>query len=85
MTEPEHATITAELTELRRSLDVGFTRMDGRFALLAHRGEQLEKGVDELETRVSHLEHGRWPLPSIAALTGFCALAVALWQALGGH
>jgi hypothetical protein len=82
MTESQHATITAELTEVRHSLDVGFTRMDGRLALLVHRGEQLEKGVDDLEARVAHLEHGRWPLPGIAALTGFCALTVALWQAL---
>ncbi|WP_127354456.1 hypothetical protein [Actinacidiphila soli] len=83
MTEPDHVTITAELTELRHSLDVGFTRMDGRLALLVQRGEQTEKGLDELESRVTALERGRWPLQGVAVLTGFCAVAVTLWQAIG--
>lgn len=83
MPEPEHATITAELTELRRSLDVGFTRMDGRLALLVQRGEHIQKGLDDLEARVTALERGRWPLPGVAALTGLCALVVATWQAVG--
>jgi hypothetical protein len=52
-------------------------------ALLVQRGERTEKGLDELESRVTALERGRWPLRGVAALTGFCAVAVTLWQAIG--
>jgi hypothetical protein len=83
MTEHQHVTANADLTELRRSLDVGLTRMDGRFALLLHRGEQAEKDLEDLQTRVSGIERGRWPLPGVAAVTALCALAVSVWQAIG--
>ncbi|MET8183152.1 hypothetical protein [Streptomyces sp. NPDC005336] len=82
-TEPEQAALAVELAELRRSVDVGFARVDGRLALLDHRGEQSEEDVGQLAERMRVLEHGRWPLPSIAALTGVCALALAVWQAAG--
>ncbi|AQW49092.1 hypothetical protein AB0M05_30575 [Streptomyces violaceusniger] len=82
-TEPEQAALAVELAELRRSVDVGFTRVDGRLALLDHRGEQAEEDVNQLGGRMRILEHGRWPLPSIAALTGVSALALAIWQAAG--
>ncbi|MFI1385533.1 hypothetical protein [Embleya sp. NPDC020886] len=35
------------------------------------------------EARIRVLERGRWPLPSLAAVTGVAALAVAAWQASG--
>ncbi|MFE2188788.1 MULTISPECIES: hypothetical protein [Streptomyces] len=82
-TEPEQAALAVELAELRRTVEVGFTRVDGRLALLDHRGEQAEEDVNQLGGRIRILEHGRWPLPSIAALTGLSALAVAVWQAAG--
>ncbi|MBO3680925.1 hypothetical protein [Streptomyces sp. NEAU-YJ-81] len=82
-TEPEQAALAVELAELRRSVDVGFTRVDGRLALLDHRGEQAEEDVNQLGGRMRILEHGRWPLPSIAAVTGVSALALAIWQAAG--
>lgn len=80
-TEPEHAALAVELAEIRRRVDVSLARVDGQLALLDHRGEQSEEDVEQLAVRVRHLEHGRWPLPSIAALTGVCALVLALWQA----
>jgi hypothetical protein len=82
-TEPEQAALAVELAELRRSVDVGFTRVDGRLALLDHRGEQSEEDVGQLAVRIRMMEHGRWPLPSIAALTGVSALCLAVWQAAG--
>ncbi|MCG0290617.1 hypothetical protein [Streptomyces sp. PSAA01] len=82
-TEPEQAALAVELTELRRTVEVGFTRVDGRLALLDHRGEQAEEDVNQLGGRIRLLEHGRWPLPSIAALTGVTALVLAIWQAAG--
>ena len=82
-TEPEQTALAVELAELRRSVDVGFTPVDGRRARLDPPGEQAEEGVDQLAGRMRVLEHGRWPLPSIAALTGVSALALAVWQAAG--
>lgn len=72
-----------EYAELRRRLDVGLTRIDGHLALLAHRGDQADSDLADLAARVTALEHTRWPLRTISALTATGALAVTLWQALG--
>ncbi|WP_431041318.1 hypothetical protein ACQUSR_05080 [Streptomyces sp. P1-3] len=82
-TEPEHGVTAAELAELRGSVDVGLTRIDGRLALLAHRAETAEQDLAQLAARVRTLEHARWPLPSIAALSGLGGLVLTLWQAVG--
>ncbi|MEV0276110.1 hypothetical protein AB0I22_06950 [Streptomyces sp. NPDC050610] len=82
-TDPEQAVVSAELAELRRDLEVGIARIDGQLALLALRGDQSEQDLSTVNVHVRALEHGRWPLPSLAALTGLAALAIALWQALG--
>ncbi|MGP8303010.1 hypothetical protein ACTPOK_34745 [Streptomyces inhibens] len=80
---PEPDLVAADLAELRRLLDVRTARVDGQLALLAQRSEQYERDADELQARVTRLESARWPLPSLAALTGLAALVVALWQAMG--
>ncbi|MEU1075394.1 MULTISPECIES: hypothetical protein [unclassified Streptomyces] len=72
-----------ELFELRRSLEVGLARIDGQLTLLTHRDDQSERELAELGTRLSSLEHTRWPLPALTAVTALGALAVAVWQALG--
>ncbi|MEU9981362.1 hypothetical protein [Streptomyces sp. NPDC050856] len=82
-TEPDHLAAVEELAELRRCLDVGFARMDGQLALLAQRHGQIDRDLTDLAARVSTLEHTRWPLPAVSALTAAGALATALWQALG--
>ncbi|WP_432586117.1 hypothetical protein ABVG11_07955 [Streptomyces sp. HD1123-B1] len=82
-TEPDHVALSVELAELRRTVDVGFTRVDGQLALLDHRGDQAEEDVGQLAGRIRILEHGRWPLPSIAALTGLVSLVLAVWQVAG--
>ncbi|NEY32993.1 hypothetical protein GTU99_12455 [Streptomyces sp. PRKS01-65] len=81
--DPEHPVVHGELAELRRRLDVACARVEGGLALLRHRTEETAKELDELDTRVSALEHARWPLPAITALTALGALVVALWQAFG--
>lgn len=86
MTEPlptDPAAVTLELERLRRSVEVGFAEQAGSLALLVQRAGQTDRAVDDLETRVSALERARWPLPSMAALTGVGALALSLWQAAG--
>jgi hypothetical protein len=81
--DPEHPVVHGELAELRRRLDVAYARVEGGLALLSHRTEETAKELDELHTRIITLEHARWPLPAVAALTAVGALVVAIWQALG--
>ncbi|MEU5211272.1 hypothetical protein [Streptomyces sp. NPDC020742] len=80
---PQTDPVTADLAELRRQLDVRTARVDGQLALLAQRSEQNERDADELQARVTRIESTRWPLPSLAALTGLAALVVGVWQTLG--
>ncbi|MER5946085.1 hypothetical protein ABT127_08485 [Streptomyces sp. NPDC001904] len=82
-TDPEHPVVSEEFAELRRVFEVGLTRIDGELALLAHRDDQNVKDQDDLNARLTALEHTRWPLPTVAALTAVGALAIAVWQALG--
>ncbi|MFH8290550.1 hypothetical protein [Streptomyces sp. NPDC018059] len=82
-TDGESAVVPEELAELRRSLDVGLARVDGRLALLTQHDQQTAKNVEALQARVTALEHTRWPLPTIVALAAVAAFAVALWQAIG--
>ncbi|MFG2880878.1 hypothetical protein ACGFYV_00830 [Streptomyces sp. NPDC048297] len=79
----EHPVVHEELAELRRRLDVAYVRVEGGLALLSHRTEETVKELDELNSRMISLEHTRWPLPSVAALTALGALVATLWQALG--
>ncbi|MCN9240866.1 hypothetical protein NGF19_08675 [Streptomyces sp. RY43-2] len=81
--DPEHPVLQGELAELRRRLDVGNAHVEGGLALLSHRAEETAKDVDDLSVRIVQLEHTRWPLPAVAALTSVGALAVTIWQALG--
>ncbi len=75
--DQEHPVVHGELAELRRRLDVAYARVEGGLALLSHRTEETAKELDELNSRMSSLEHARWPLPSLAALT---ALAPWSWR-----
>ncbi|MFD5122830.1 hypothetical protein [Streptomyces sp. NPDC058385] len=81
--DPERPVVPEELAELRRSLDVGLARVDGKLALLTQRDEQSVKDQDDLSTRVAQLEHTRWPLQAVATITAAGALALAVWQAFG--
>jgi hypothetical protein len=81
--DPEHPVVHGELAELRRRLDVAYARVEGGLALLTHRTEETAKEIDELSTRIVTLEHSRWPLPSLAAITAVGALVVTIWQAFG--
>ncbi|MFF3502685.1 hypothetical protein [Streptomyces sp. NPDC003247] len=81
--DSEHPVVHGELAELRRRLDVAYARVEGGLALLTHRTEETAKEIDELNTRIVTLEHARWPLPSIAAVTAVGALVLTVWQAFG--
>ncbi|WP_329114614.1 hypothetical protein [Streptomyces sp. NBC_01465] len=75
--------VVEEFAELHRNLDVGLAQIDGRLALLTQRDGQIDKDLTDLTARITTLEHTRWPLPAVAALTAVGALTVAVWQALG--
>ncbi|MEV6172069.1 hypothetical protein AB0L99_28125 [Streptomyces sp. NPDC051954] len=81
--DPEHPVVQGELAELRRRLDVAYARVEGGLALLSHRTEETDKELDDLSSRIVSLEHARWPLPAVAAVTAVGALVVAVWQAVG--
>ncbi|MCT7354522.1 hypothetical protein N4P33_20520 [Streptomyces sp. 15-116A] len=81
--DPEHLAVQGELAELRRRMDVAHARVEGGLALLSHRTEETAKELEDLNARLTTLEHTRWPLQSVTALTAVAALVVAVWQAFG--
>ncbi|MEV6106384.1 hypothetical protein AB0M28_16920 [Streptomyces sp. NPDC051940] len=78
------ASVAVELERVRRAIDVGFATTRGDLALLLQRADQAEKILEEHDHRIEALERSRWPLPSIAALTGLLALALALYGTIAG-
>ncbi|MEU8989961.1 hypothetical protein AB0C98_26620 [Streptomyces sp. NPDC048558] len=80
MTEPDPTDIALELAQLRGTVEAGFARLDGRLDLLAQRHDQNDKQLDDHDNRLGHLEHRRWPLPSVAALLALAALTLSAWQ-----
>ncbi|SCF66780.1 hypothetical protein [Streptomyces sp. Ncost-T10-10d] len=79
-TPSDPAAVAVELEKLRGTMETGFAKVDGSLALLAQRGDQTDRIIDDHEKRLDTLERARWPLPSIAALVGVIGLALTLWQ-----
>ncbi|MFC7217077.1 hypothetical protein ACFQLX_02650 [Streptomyces polyrhachis] len=75
---PAPLEIALELERLRGAVEVGFARVDGSLALLVQRSDQTDARLADHESRLDRLERGRWPLPSLAALTGTAGVAIAL-------
>ncbi|WP_019548480.1 hypothetical protein [Streptomyces sulphureus] len=86
--------VAVELERLRGVTEAGFARLDGRLDVVLQRTDRAEqdvrqlredhdKDIAELRTAVEELRRGRWPLPSIAALSGVGALVVSLYERLG--
>ncbi|OEJ25562.1 hypothetical protein AR457_14885 [Streptomyces agglomeratus] len=83
MTEPaphDPAAVALELERLRGTVEVGFARVDGSLALLVQRSDQSDRQLADHETRIDTLERGRWPLPSLAAVTAIAGMLLSLWQ-----
>lgn len=57
--------------------------ISSKIDLSLQRTASLEEDVTALKADVEMLKKNRWPLPSLAAMTGVGALAVAVWQASG--
>ncbi|MFE5301803.1 hypothetical protein [Streptomyces sp. NPDC056632] len=80
MTPTESGQVVLELERLRGTVETGFARVDGQLALLVQRSDQTDKQIDEHDKRIDALEKNRWPLPSIASVTGCAALALTLYE-----
>lgn len=78
---PSDPAVAVALAELRGTVAEGFATVNGSLALVAQRTDQTAKTLEVLDARVTTLERNRWPLPSLAALTGVGALALSVWQA----
>jgi hypothetical protein len=61
-------------------MEAGFARVDGALALLVQRSDQTDRQLADHEARLDGLERARWPLASVAALTGLAGLVVSLVQ-----
>ncbi|MFF4369619.1 hypothetical protein [Streptomyces sp. NPDC001594] len=70
--------MATEIAELRRAVEVGFTRVDGSLALLVQRGDQTDKKIEDHEARLDAVERARWPLPSLAAVTAVGSLVYTI-------
>ncbi|MFI0914297.1 hypothetical protein [Streptomyces abikoensis] len=79
---PDQAAVAVELERLRGSVDTGFARLEGRLDVLLQRTDTVEADIVALEQRITALERGRWPLPSLAALVGLAALLVSVYVAI---
>ncbi|MER5970273.1 hypothetical protein ABT112_11150 [Streptomyces sp. NPDC002055] len=73
------AAVALELERLRGTVEAGFARVDGSLALLVQRSDQTDKQLADHEFRLDALERTRWPLPSLAAVTGVLALVTAVY------
>jgi len=76
--------VALALAELRSTLEVGFARIDGQLAVVVQRGDQTDKTVEDLSTRVTALENARWPLPTVLALASVVGTVVAVLALVKG-
>jgi hypothetical protein len=62
---------------------VAFARMEGKVDVIAGNVQTSARVQDDHEVRLRRLEGSRWPLRSIAALSGLAAASaavIALWR-----
>lgn len=52
------AAVAVALEQIRGTMETGFARLDGKLALLAQRGEQTERRLDDLDRRLDAVERG---------------------------
>lgn len=74
----EGLNVAAELAGLRGEMVAGFARLEGQLNLITQAQGQTAKDLAELEVRVTSLEARRWPLASVAAVSGGVSTVVAV-------
>ncbi|WP_267244340.1 hypothetical protein [Streptomyces sp. PR69] len=72
--------VALELERLRGAVDTGFAKLNGRLDVALQRTSQTETDIEELKQEVEALKRARWPLPSLAAVTGLAALGLTLYE-----
>lgn len=70
--------VAAELAGLRGEMAAGFARLEGQLNLITQAQGQTAKDLSDLERRVDALEERRWPMASVAAVSGGVSTAVAV-------
>ncbi|MFE4413090.1 hypothetical protein [Streptomyces sp. NPDC056821] len=68
-----HDQTDAQVKDAFRRLD----DHDGRLDTIERGDTDRQKRTED---RITALERGRWPLPSLAALVALCGLLLSLWQ-----
>lgn len=71
------AGLEVALAQLNGCVAAGFRETHGRLDVLTERVQHTREGVDDLEGRVRGLESRRWPVGSVAALSGIVAAVVS--------
>lgn len=69
--------VAARFAELRGEMAAGFARLEGQLNLINQSQQRTSQDLNELEGRVTALEARRWPIGSMAALSGLVSAAVA--------
>lgn len=78
MSTPEQVSqLTLEISELRRTTEVGFTRMEGQLALLVQRAEQIDKQLVDHEVRLDALERVKYAAVGAGVVLGGASGALA--------
>ena len=83
MIPPMDPSVEVRLAELQGSVNAGFATVKGDLGLLLQRADQTDRALADHAARLTALERGRWPLPSIAALTAIASIVITLWQTSG--
>jgi hypothetical protein len=70
MSTPSVPETGCTLEDLRRTVEVGFTRIDGKLDHLTEHLTTTDKDVEELRQRVTDVEQKIWKASGAAALLG---------------
>jgi hypothetical protein len=70
--------VAVKLEQIRGTMETGFATINGRLDVGFTRTAQLESEVLTLRSEIEALKRARWPLPSLAAVTGVGALVVSV-------
>ncbi|MFD8318587.1 hypothetical protein [Kitasatospora purpeofusca] len=72
----------AQMYEEVRRVGDGLIRLEAKLDALGAADRDVDTRLGDHEARIRRLEAGRWPLPTIAALTGVAGLGAAVVQML---
>lgn len=76
--DPSGLNVAAELAKLRGEMSTGFAEIKGQLTLITQAQTATAQDVAELDKRVAALEARRWPMASMAAISGVVSAVVAV-------